>query len=209
MAIAGFTRTTYKSGGSYATGRVQYITRQGPYQSQAEARVLHQGLEADGAQVREDLVWWNHHNLPQWAQDDPVRFFRAAEQHERAGGVAYTEWRFALPRELSKREQLAAARAFLQAAFGRAHGYCWAFHNPDATDGGTQPHVHVLWSARTLDGIERSEEQFFRRYNRADPARGGAEKSPRFAHFGAVMRDRELYCDIMNIYLEKNHEQAR
>jgi len=43
MAIANFQRTVYHSGGNLATGRVQYITRTGPYQSQAEARVLHQG----------------------------------------------------------------------------------------------------------------------------------------------------------------------
>ena len=58
-----------------------------------------------------------------------------------------------------------AARDFLQSTFGDKHPYVWALHDPVAADGGRQPHVHVLWSARMLDGIARTPAQFFRRYN--------------------------------------------
>jgi hypothetical protein len=159
--------------------------------------------------VREDLVHWDARNLPAWATEDPVRYFSAAETHERANGVAYEEWKFSLPRELSRDQQFAAARDFLQASFGTRHPYIWALHDPPAADGGSQPHVHVLWSARTLDAYERTPATFFKRYNRAHPERGGAEKSREFSHFGAVKASRTLYCDVMNMRLEQHLEEAR
>jgi len=209
MAIAGFTRTVYTSGGALARGRVEYITRTGKYASPAEARIQHQGLDADTGTVREDLVYWRARNLPQWAKDDPVRFFSTAEQHERVGGVAYTEWRFALPREFTHRENMDLARDVLQMSFGEEHPYCFAFHDPPAADGGTQPHVHVLWSARTLDGLDRTEEQFFKRWNATQPERGGARKDPEMNHMGAVKAARVQYVDIVNAHLEQGGYQMR
>ena len=199
----------YKSGGNLATGRVQYLTRTGPYRSPADARIQHQGREAGTGIEREDLVYWRARNLPTWAHDDPVRFFSVAEVQERVGGVAYTEWRFSLPRELTRPQQMAAARALLHEVFGDTHPHVWAVHDPHAADGGRQPHVHVLWSARTLDGIERNPAQFFRRYNAEHPARGGAQKDPAFNHMGAVKASRVLYTDVMNLHLEAAGHTAR
>jgi MobA/MobL family len=193
MATAHFTRTTYKSGGQGRVAqRIQYITRAGPY-SPAEARIRHQGLEAGTARQREDLVQWEYHNLPTWATDDPVRYFSAAERYEGANRVAYTEWRFSLPRELSRAQQLDAAHDVLQAAFGDRHPYVWALHDPPAADGGSQPHVHVLWSARTLDAHDRTPGTYFQKYNRVHPERGGAEKAPDSYQFGSVKAARVLY----------------
>jgi len=209
MATTHFARTVHKSGGAgLAAGRIQYLTRTGLY-SPAEARIRYQGLEASTEHVREDLVHWEARNLPGWATEDPVRYFSAAETHERANGIAYEEWKFALPRELNRAQQLAAARDVLQASFGAQHPYIWALHDPPAADGGSQPHVHVLWSARTLDGIERPAEQFFTRYNRAHPERGGAEKARELGHFGAVKAARVLYTDVLNLHLERAGHEPR
>jgi hypothetical protein len=189
---------------------VHYITRTGLYSpSAAEARIKHQGLEAGTEHVREDLVYWRARNLPTWSHDNPVTYFSAAEQHERANGAAYTEWRFSLPRELSHTQQMAAARDLLLASFGDRHPYVWALHDPIAADGGRQPHVHCLWSGRTLDGIERGPAQFFKRYNAQHPERGGAQKSPALNHFGAVKAARILYTDTMNLALERGGYEAR
>ncbi len=209
MATAHFTRTVYKSGGQgCAAQRIQYITRTGPY-SPAEAHIRHQGLEAGTARRREDLVQWEYANLPTWATDDPVRYFRAAETHEGANRIAYTEWRFSLPRELSRGQHVDAARDVLQAAFGDRHPYVWALHDPPAADGGSQPHVHVLWSARTLDAHDRTPDTYFKKYNRAHPERGGAEKAPDSYHFGSVKAARVLYTDVMNLHLERAGHEVR
>jgi len=188
--------------------RVNYITRQGIY-SPAEARVRHQGLQHGTDLEREDLVYWRARNLPQWAEEDPVRFFNTAEQHTSPHQIAYEEWKVSLPRELSRRQQMDAARAFLQASFGDRHPYVWALHDPVAADGHRQPHAHILWSARTLDGLNRTEDQFFRRFNRAHPERGGAEKAREFSHFGAVKASRVLYTDVMNLHMEMAGHEAR
>jgi hypothetical protein len=191
-----------------AAQRVDYITRQGTY-SPAAARIRHQGLQHGTKLEREDLVYWRARNLPSWAQKNPAVFFTAAEQHTSAHQTAYEEWKISLPRELTRRQQLAAARDLLHAAFGDTHPYVWAMHDPRAADGGRQPHVHVIWSARTLDGIERSPAQFFRRYNRAHPERGGAAKDRTFSHFGSVKAFRTMYTDVMNLHLEAAGHGAR
>ena len=209
MAIAGFSRTAYHgSGGAGQVGRrIAYITRSGEYA--AEARIRHQGLARETGRTREDLVFWNSRNLPSWTEGNPTTYFTAAERYESAKNVAYEEWKVSLPRELTRRQQVDAARDFLHAAFGTAHPYVWAFHAPVAQDQGEQPHLHVISSSRTLDEYGRSPAQFFRRYNRHDPEAGGAAKDRAFSHFGAVKAFRELYTDTMNLHLEAGGYEVR
>lgn len=47
---------------------------------------------------------------------------------------------------------------------------CWS-------DGGEQPHAHLMFSERTMDGIEREPGQLFKRYNSKAPEKGGAKKA--------------------------------
>ena len=42
---------------------------------------------------------------------------------------------------------------------------------------GENPHAHLMYSERGNDGIERSAEQWFQRYNGKAPETGGARKS--------------------------------
>jgi hypothetical protein len=229
MANAYFHRVpTYaRTGTGQAKSRVDYITRSGAYAPKAlsaTVRIQHLTETRTGA-AREDCIATGHANLPSWAQGNPVTYFEAClarertislEQAERwrvaresgttvqgsTAGPAFEEWRFHLPRELTREEQLEAAQAFLDAALSDKHPYVYGIHDPLAADGGRQPHVHVIWSRRRGDGIERSEEQWFRLYKRSDPTRGGAERPAHFGDYGSVKRDRVLYCDVMNIYLE-------
>ena len=69
--------------------------------------------------------------------------------------------------------------------------------------------MHVLWSAAILDGIERSPEHFFKRYNAKHPERGGAQRDPALGHVGAIKAARVSYTDHMNIALEQAHQSAR
>jgi hypothetical protein len=120
-------------------------------------------------------------NMPSWARSDPVRFWEAADEFERKNGVVYREIEVALPRELSREQQLALARKLAQAVCGDEHAYTFAIHEPkSARDGKAQPHVHLMFSERIQDGIEREPEKFFKRFNRKDPAKGGCKKSRRW-----------------------------
>lgn len=208
VAIAHFDRTVYKSGSKLATGRITYIS--GAQASvPAEARIEHQGLAARTRQPREDVVLWGHRNLPSWANDSPIAFFRAAERYEGANRVAYTEFRCSLPRELSRELYLEAAHDLLEAFFGEKHPYVYAIHDPPASDGGNQPHLHVLFSARITDGSSRSAATHFKLYQAKAPERGGAHKDPAMNHMGAVFAARQLYCDLMNLHLERHGHAAR
>ena len=209
MATTHFHRTVYKSGGHLATGRITYMTGAAVVVP-AEARIEHQGLAAVTKQRREDLVEWNHANLPQWAEGNPIRYFRAAQDHEGVGRIAYTEWRFSLPRDLTRAQYLDAAHDFLTAAFGTRNPYVYAVHAPQASDGsGEQPHVHVLWSGRVNDGIARTPETYFKWYNVKHPERGGALKDPWTWHLGSVKASRVQYTDIMNAALARHGHGAR
>jgi hypothetical protein len=208
MSTTYFSRTVVKGGQVGAAFRVRYLTR--ALRSEREdVQGRAQRTENHPAPPREDLVFWRARNMPSWAREDPATFFRAAEQYSSPAWIAYEAWTFSVPRELSHVEQIDAASDFLTSTFGQAHPYIWALHDPVAADGGAQPHVHVLWSARTLDGTPRTPAQFFRRYNAAHPERGGAQNARELGHFGAVKAARVHYTDIMNLHLERAGSGAR
>jgi len=209
MAHLHFKQTVYKSGGASATARVAYISRQ-PVKAldRAEQQLRYLGV-TEGPQRREDLVATTSHNLPAWADGKPHTYFAAAERYEGVDRVAFTEWKITLPRELSHRENLALAHDLLDASFGTTHPYTYAFHDPVAVDGERQPHLHVLWSGRSLDGIDRQPAQFFKRWNAHHPERGGARKDPALNHLGAVFAARQMLCDITNVHLAQHGHAAR
>lgn len=115
-------------------------------------------------------------NMPKWAAHDPIRFWQSADSYERKNGTTYRELLIALPRDLSDAENVALARAFVAQEVGGRHAYQWAVHVPKAVDGGDQPHLHLMFSDRQLDGIERDPEDYFKRYNSKAPEKGGARK---------------------------------
>ena len=115
--------------------------------------------------------------MPEWARDNPSHFWQAADQFERANGSTYRELEIALPRELTPEQRLELVQDFVRQEAGERHAWSFAIHNPKASiDGGEQPHAHIMMSQRVNDGIERTPEQYFRRYNARYPERGGAKK---------------------------------
>lgn len=115
-------------------------------------------------------------NMPAWAQHDPLIFWQAADQFERANGSTYREYEIALPRELNPEQRLTLVQDFIKNEVGQQYAYQFAIHTPRAADGHEQPHCHLMFCERRLDGIERDPDQFFKRYNTKHPERGGAKK---------------------------------
>jgi hypothetical protein len=71
------------------------------------------------------------------------------------------------------------------------------------------PHAHLMISERKNDGIERSREQWFSRANRADPSKGGAEKT-RDIHGRAWMEHaRERWAELTNQTLARLGREER
>lgn len=160
MAIG---RLKMKVGGTGKAGpHASYIFREGPY---ARDETL------------ERLDATESGNMPSWAGSDPIAFWRAADAHERVNGTTYREMEIAIPRELSVEDRTALVRAFVAQEVGTAHAYQWAIHTPlSSSDGGEQPHVHLMFSERQVDGIERGPDAYFKRANSKAPERGGAKK---------------------------------
>ena len=124
----------------------------------------------------EKLEHIQHGNMPQWAEHDPKIFWEMADLHERKNGSTYREHIITLPRELNESQRLSLVQDWISQEIGDKYAYSFAIHNPTAMDGKEQPHCHLMFSERLLDGIDRDPEQFFKRYNSKDPSKGGAKK---------------------------------
>lgn len=145
-------------------------------------------------------------NMPAWAKDDPRKFWDAVDKFERANGSLYFNCEFALPVGLATREQqLAVARNYVQQLIGDKHPFTLTMH---ANEG--NPHCDVMWTMRTLDGIERDPDLFFKKADKRIPARGGCIKVPP-AQRGSewITESRALWASVANHHLEAAGSNVR
>lgn len=171
--------------------------------------IARQGFHAG----REDLVSSGHGNLPDWANEEPRRFWKAAEIGERKNGAIYREVVIALPNELSHEENKSLVEDLL-AKLAPGKPYQFAIHEPTSSlEREPNPHVHLMMSDRTDDGIERTADTFFSRYNAAHPERGGRRKSSGGRNAmqlrDDVLAKRELVANTINEHLAKGGHAAR
>ena len=101
------------------------------------------------------------HRLPKWAQDDPKKFFKAADKYEGKGNRRYMEIEFALPNELKTVEQYRQIIDAFIAKHLRDHYYAYVIHNKIGvmSDGQHHPHVHIMFSERLIDDVEKTRER--------------------------------------------------
>jgi hypothetical protein len=183
-------------GKGHAADRSKYIAREGKYVDRSE-----------------DLVATGSGNLPECANGNPNEFFKSADRYERANGCACRELELALPVELTVAQQKEILHEFINGVIGDKP-YQYAIHHPAGSlSGQSNPHAHVLYSDRVSDGIERSLDQMFRRYNPHYPSRGGCPKDsggkePQTLR-EEMLAQRKLLADIQNSALEKYGHAAR
>ena len=158
-----------------------YISRVGQYANRLERGEVLEAAEAG--------------NMPAWAEHDPQQFWLAADANERTNGTTYREMEIALPRELTPAQRVDLVREFVRQEIGNRHAYQWAIHSPTAADGKEQPHVHLMFSERQRDGIERDPDQYFKRYNAKAPEKGGARKGYG-PHAGQTLTRGERAADL-------------
>jgi len=162
---------------------------------------------------RSDFRYGGHGNLPDWAENDPAQYWRQADKFERKNAAVYREIELALPIELSAEEQQRLTLEFLPKIV-EDKPYQFAIHSPKgALSGNEQPHVHVMISDRSPDGIKRPPELHFRRYNAAVPENGGCRKDSGGKHpvelAEQVKEMRKAWQDSANAALERNGILAR
>lgn len=162
---------------------------------------------------RDDLISAGFGNLPAWAEGDPKQFWRAADRHERSNGAAYREQEIALPNELSNPQLIELAETIVNEVVPDKP-YQYAIHCPISSIGGVRnPHLHLMYSDRMQDGIVRSPQMTFARYNPQHPARGGARKDSggrtRLELRDEVIGTRKKIADLQNQALLKYGHVAK
>ena len=192
MAIFHLTvKTGSRLGGQSARAKADYIEREGKYERQ-----------------HDELAHRESENMPEWAEEDPRSYWEAADEHERVNGRLFREVEFALPRELNESDQVELAREFaskLTSAGGERLPYTLAVHRGK----GENPHAHLMISERANDGIERSREQWFKRYNSKEPEKGGARKSMATRPKDWLEQTRKDWADHANQALARAGRRAR
>lgn len=162
---------------------------------------------------RTDLIGSGHGNMPGWAEGDPQLFWRAGDKHERANGAVYREHEIALPAELTRAQQLELVKELTRELVGNKP-YEYAVHAPvSSLQGVANAHVHLMFSDRLPDGIERGPEQNFRRYNARQPELGGARKGSggknRLALRDELIGVRSKCAELQNAALARHGHAAR
>jgi len=126
--------------------------------------------------AKRGVVHVEHGNMPLWASAKPAMFWEASDEFERVNGTAYRELEVSLPRELPLAQQVELARQLAREACGDRHAFSFAIHHAKASDGSMNPHVHLQFSERVDDGIERDRQHYFKRANKKEPEKGGCVK---------------------------------
>ena len=178
------------SSGTRGANHLAYINREGKYGN------------------REDLENTSFGNLPNWATD-AQHFWKSADQYERKNGRIYTEIEISLPRELDQEQREKLVDRFVADSFGTSFTYSYAIHNPIASDGEHNPHVHIMFSERRLDGIERTEATHFKRYNPKNPELGGAGKDRFYSNRNYIHQVRFEWANQVNDFCAELGIDAR
>lgn len=179
-----------------ACGHAAYIERRGRYKTRGE-----------------DLIHSAYGNMPAWAANNPGLFWRMADKHERANGAAYREHEIALPNELHVDQLIALTERTVRELIGNKP-YQYAIHAPDGSLAAIpNPHLHLMYSDRLPDGIEREPDRTFSRFNAKQPELGGCRKdsgglSPLELRAG-VIDARKTIAHLQNEALAEGGHDAR
>ncbi|WP_019139876.1 MobA/MobL family protein [Noviherbaspirillum massiliense] len=162
---------------------------------------------------REDLVCTGYGNMPKWAENAPSSFWKTADRHERANGAVYREHEIALPDELTRDQQKELVDELIAALVGDKP-FQFAIHAPSSALGGaSNTHLHLMYADRMQDGIERSPEQTFSRYNGKHPDLGGCRKDSGGKNSlvlrNEVIETRRKCAELQNVALAKHGHAAR
>ena len=198
-------------GGSRGRGAIYHLTvrtasRSGKSSARAAAAYIQRAAEYGRGEQDDELVYTESGHMPGWAEAEPTTYWAAADHNERANGRLFKRLEFALPLALSAAERAALAVGFAHHLTDAEHlPYTLAIH----AGHGENPHCHLMISERGNDGLERSPEQWFRRYNAAHPERGGARKSEALKPRAWFDETREAWAAQTNAALERAGADVR
>ncbi len=179
-------KTGTRAAGQSAAAKYDYISRDGRYARACQDEVVH--VESG--------------SMPAFASSDARLYWAAADSHERSNGRLFRSLTAALPNSLDFAGRLDLARSFAAHVTGGELPYTLALHAGVSKESGVaNPHLHLVFSERVNDGVERAAEQWFRRAapKGGDPAAGGARKSERTKPRAWLEETRHAWAAEMNL----------
>ena len=180
-------KTGSRATGQSAAAKYDYISRDGRYARACQDEVVH--IESG--------------SMPAFASSDARVYWAAADSHERSNGRLFRSLTAALPNSLDLAGRLELARSFAFHVTAGQMPYTLAVHAGLSREPGvaSNPHLHLVFSERVNDGVERAAEQWFRRAapTGRDPASGGARKSERTKPREWLEETRQAWAAEMNL----------
>ena len=163
-----------------------------------------------------DCVFKDSH-LPKWAKGSAQKFFSAATRYEDKRNRRYKEIELSLPNELTLEQNREIVDKFIANHMSN-HYYAYAIHEKAGElSGERHPHVHIMFSERLIDDVEKVKERpackYFRRAAR--PLKGeqvanferrsehGAPKDPKWHDKKYLCEMRADFARIQNEVLAK------
>ena len=200
------------------TGKKVSAKRHAEYILREEGSAHADYINREGAQSNKDDCVFKGSQLPKWAKGSAQKFFSAATRYEDKGNRRYKEIELSLPNELSLEQNRTIVDQFIANHLAN-HYYAYAIHDK-AGDLSSErhPHVHIMFSERLIDDVEKIQERpackYFRRA--AKPLKGekiasferrrqhGAPKDPKWHDKNYLYKIREDFAKIQNEVLAKN-----
>ena len=164
--------------GKSAADHLAYVTRTGAY---AE---------------RGDLAWVDSGHFPAWA-DSAAAYMEVADALARTNARLLTHSNVALPQQLTLFQQQALVRDIVQVTIPQ-QPYVAVIHHPQDAQGQVHnPHAHISWSGKTLDGQARTAAEWWQ----AAPT--GAPVNRALTHRAMLVALRETVTDLTNVHLHE------
>lgn len=147
----------------------------------------------------DDFLYSENINMPLFAKNNPLSFWENVEKYERVDSNDFREIEFSLPAELSIEENIELSREFATKIFGNNFVYSLAVHSKKSSvDNTDNIHCHIMFSERELDGIERSEDKFFKRANSKIKENGGCKKNREWSKYSKLYEIRQTWEKTAN-----------
>jgi len=174
-------------------------------------------INREGVQSEKTDCIFKGSQLPKWAKGSAQKFFSAATRYEDRRNRRYKEIELSLPNELTLEQNREIVERFI-ANHVSNHYYAYAIHEKEGElSGERHPHIHIMFSERLIDDVEKISERpaykYFRRAAR--PLKGeqvasferrsehGAPKAPKWHDKKYLCEMRADFARIQNEVLAK------
>jgi len=186
--------------------------------------------QSTDSKFREDLTYYSVQNMPCWATEESEQtgrspeliFFEASQYFETYNNIKnhdpsvnFYEIKFTLPNEASHQQKVNIINDVIKKEGLDKFTYIISMHEKFAA---LEPnihndHVHIMFSTRMIDGIERDKEHFFSdgktagRYKPKNPDKGPCQKSDKFTSRDRkknLKRVRKTIADTINKFYKDN-----